>query len=212
MFLEFCGKFFFSQIRPVFFYCLLLCPFLISGGYLWNRHASQQQLEIRLADASKKEKMAIERKMRKERFMKRYSNPDPFFLDKQIESLTFLKKEYSSIQSMMHHPALSDPRILQERLQFLSEANRLAFAEENIRSSSRIKETEEKQRQPVQMDEGDLQKLLTYIEDIPVGQNEPIQKMPQLLIRDFKIKKTENPLHSEIYEVEMELLKREWIQ
>lgn len=212
MFLEFCGKLCFSQIRPAFFYSFLLLPFVIAGSYLLSRHTSQQQLEVRFADAASKGKKAIERKTRKERFIQRYSNSDPFFLDNQIESLLFLQKELSAVQAMIDHPALSNKGILQERKAFFeSETNRLAFTEENIRSTSKIKETEEKQRRPVQLDEQDLQRLLSAIEDISVGQYDPIPKMPQLLIRDMKIKKIENPFHSEVYEVEMELLKREWI-
>jgi hypothetical protein len=123
-----------------------------------------------------------------------------------------LQKELSAIQAMIDHPALSNKGILQERKAFLeSETNRLAFTEENIRSTTKIKETEEKQRRPIQLDEQDLHRLLSSIEDISVGQFDPIPKMPQLLIRDMKIKKIENPFHSEVYEVEMELLKREWI-
>lgn len=211
MFLEAFGKICFSQLRPIFFYSFLLIPFILSGSYLLRRHAFQEQLEVRFADAAKKGKLAIARKMRKENFMKRYSNADPFFLDKHIESLSFLQDERSRISSLIHHPALSNKRMLQERLEFLtSDANHLAFTEENIRISSKIKETDEKQRHPVQMSENDLHKLLASIEDIAVGENEPIAKMPQLLIRDLGLKKIENPGACEVVEVEMELLKREW--
>ncbi len=89
MFLELCGKLCFSQIRPIFFYFFLLIPFILSGSYLLSRHAFQQQLEARFADAAKKGKIAIERKTRKERFIKRHSDADPFFIDRQIESLSF---------------------------------------------------------------------------------------------------------------------------
>jgi hypothetical protein len=211
MFLESFGKLCFSQIRPLFFYSFLLIPFLFSGSYLLRRHSFQQQLEIRFRDAAKKGKLAIARKMRKDNFLKRYSNADPFFLDKHIESLSFLQDERAAISSMIQHPALSNKRKLQERLDFLeSGRNRLAFTEENIRTSFKIKETDEKQRHPVQMSENDLHKLLASIEDVAVGDNEPIAKMPQLLIRDLLITKIENPGACEVVEVEMELLKREW--
>jgi len=212
MFLESIGKFCFSRIHPIFFYSFLLIPFILSGSYFLSRNAFQQQLEVRFREAAKSGKIAIERKSRKENFIKRYSNADPFFLDKHIESLLFLQNERSTISSMIHHPALTNKRTLQERLAFLnSETNRLSFTEEDIRTSARIKETDEKQRRAVQMSENDLQKVLATIEDIPIGQYEPIAKMPQLLVRDMKIKKIENPQHCEVYEVEMELLKREWI-
>ena len=212
MFLESCGKLCFSRFRPSFFYALLLIPFILAGSYLLSQNAFQQELESRFTDAAKKGKIAIQRKMRKEKFIHRYSSADPFFLDKHIESLSFLENEKANLKSMIPHPALQNKQSLQERLAFLeSEANRLAFIEENIRTSSQIKETEEKQRRPIQMSETDLQRLLAALEDIPVGQNKPIPQTPQLLVRDMKIKKIENQLHSEVYEVEMELLKREWI-
>jgi hypothetical protein len=102
-----------------------LLPFVIAGSYLLSCHAAQQELEARFADAASKGKKAIERKTRKERFIQRYSNSDPFFLDNQIESLLFLQKELSAVQAMIDHPALSNKGILQERKAFLeSETNR----------------------------------------------------------------------------------------
>ncbi|HSX37610.1 MAG TPA: hypothetical protein VLE95_02135 [Chlamydiales bacterium] len=210
MFLEFFGKLCFSFIKPSFFYPLLLIPYLVTGSYLLNRNATQQQLQIRFAAAAKKGKIALERKDRKEKFIKRYCQADPFFLNKEIESLSFLQKERSTILSMIHHPALSEKNALQSRLNFLENENHLTFLEENIRSSSKIKETDENQRYPIQMDENDLQMLLAYIEDVPFGRNEPKPNMPQLLIRNLKIKRADTPLRSEVYEVTMELLKREW--
>lgn len=211
MFLESFGRFCCSSMRPSLFYFLLLVPFLVTGSYLWSRLSRERQLETQWIEAVRKGKTAIERKERKEKFLKRYCNADPFFLEKEIESLSFLQKERLTILSMIHHPALSDRQPLQKRLEFLeSEKNRLSFLEENVRSSSKIRETDENQRHPVQMDENDLQQLLTWIEEIPFGENEPLSNMPQLLVRNLKMKKIETPLQSEVYEVEMQLLKREW--
>lgn len=211
MFLESCGKVAFSRIRSSFFYFLLLLPILLIGGYLFTQLANLQILEDRFADAAKKGKTAVERKMRAEHFIKRYSNADPYFLDRQIESLSFLQKEREQIESLLNHPALSQKQTLQDRLRFLAgDRNRLTFAEENIRSSPQIKETEEKQRHPVQMDGSDLARLCALIEDIPVGSFRPLPRMPQLLFLDFRMKKIQTPFHSEIYELEAELLKREW--
>ncbi len=211
MFLESCGKLVFSRIRPSFFYSLLLLPVLLTGGYLFTQHANLLSLEDRFADAAKKGKISIERKLRAEHFVKWYSNADPYFLDRQIESLSFLLKERRQIHSLLNHPAVSQKETLQERLRFLAGGqNRLAFAEETIRSSSQIKETEEKQRHPVQVDESDLAHLCALIEDVSIGSFDPLPQMPQLLFLDFKIKKIQTPFHSEIYELESELLKREW--
>ncbi len=211
MFLELSGKLFFSKLRPAIFYAFLLIPFFFTGSYLFQLRSSQQELESRFREAMNQGKAAYDRKTRKERFVNRYSNSDPFFLDKHIESRLFLNNERNQIESMINHPALLNKKVLSERLEFLrSGKNRIAFIEENIRTSGRLKETEEKQRHPVQIDEGDLQNLLSAIEDIPVGPYEPLPQTPQLLVREMKIRKVENPLRSEVYELEMELLKREW--
>lgn len=213
MFLERCGIFCFSKIRPALFYLALLIPFFLVVGYLLKENGSLEEMENRFMEAVVKEKPAIARKTRKDRFIKRHANSDPFYLDKQIESFTFLECERLKIESLINHPAIANKRSLQQRLDFIqSPDNRLSFTEENIHTSPKIKETEEKQRHPVQMDENDLQKLFTCIEDIPLGTNDPVHRTPQLIVSDCKIKKIETPLHSEAFEVQMELLKREWIE
>ena len=213
MFFEHCGRLCFAYARPLFFYLLLLIPLLGTGGYLLIEYTTLRELENRCLSIAQKDVAAIERKKRKERFLNRYAHADPFFLDKRIEALTFLHNERAKIESLMNHPAFLNKSDLLARLQFLgSQKNRLMFSEEQIRSSPHLKETEEKQRFPVQMDLEDLERLLAYIEDIPIGKAEPLQEMPQLILSDFKITKTDNPLHLEVYEIEMDLLKREWIK
>jgi hypothetical protein len=213
MFLEKSGSLCFSKMRPSIYYLLLLVPFFLAAGRLFVEHVSLEEMENSFLTISQKEAAAFGRKARKDRFIKRHANPDPFFLDKQIESFTFLETERQKIESLLHHPALTNKRLLQERLEFIeTQNNRFSFSEENIRSSSKIKETEEKQRYPVQMDESDLQRLFTLIEDVPLGINDLSQKMPQLIVCDCRIKKIENALHSEAFEVQMELLKREWME
>lgn len=212
MFLEKFGQFCFSRIRTSFFYTILIVPFFLAGGYLMIQYSTLQELEHRFLDTSQKEKFAMMRKTRKERFIERYRNSDPFFLDKQIESLSFLQKERLKIESLIHHPALVNKPGWQERLGWISGPNnRLAFIEENIRISSKIKETDEKQRYPVQLDESDLEKLFASVEDIPIGAHQSVDKSPQLIIRNCTIKKIPN-LFSEVFEVDMELLKREWTE
>ncbi len=211
MFLEQCGKIFFSKMRPIFFFSLLISPLLFSLSYLFIQNNRFHELKDSFEMAIQKGKVAMDRKAKKERFLKNYSYSDPYFLDQQIESLHFLQLERANLEALLSHPALSKKGFLQDRLSFLDGAeNRLSFIEENIQASSQIKETEEKQRHPVQMDEQDLQKLLSLIEAIPIGNYLPANRSPQLLIRDFKIKKQETPLKTSVFEVEMELFKREF--
>ncbi len=209
--LEKFGRLFFAQMRPFFFFILMVIPLFAAAAFLFLQNNRIQEIEERFAAASTKGKAAFERKAKKEAFLHRYLNADPYFLDQKIESLLFLQNERKQIESWLRHPALPRKESLVERLSFLTEgANRLVFAEENIRTSGRIQETDEKQRHPVQMHENDLQKLLSLIEDIPVGPYLPPNGAPQLLVRDFRLKKIKTHLHTEIFEVEMDLVKREF--
>ena len=72
-----------------------------------------------------------------------------------------------------------------------------------------MKEVDEKQRYPVQMDESDLKQILSLIEE---RQTSGRYKRPQILIKTFTLKKCETPLQTEVFEVEMALLKREFVK
>ncbi len=207
--LQRCGKLFFSQIRPLFFFLFITLPVLGAAFFLFLAQAKLEELEARFAKAARKEKISFERKAKRERFIQRYSQANPYFLDQQIESLPLLQREKERLEALLHHPAFPDSRDLKGRLQFIQE-NRLFFTEENIRTATHLKETDEKQRHPVQMDENDLQKVLSLIEDVPVGAHLPAPARPQLIVQEMRIRKTETPLHTEVFEVEMDLLKREF--
>jgi hypothetical protein len=167
------------------------------------------ELENRLSTTLRKGKTALERKDRKEKFLALHADADPYFLDQYIESVSFLQKEREEVQSLLF--AFPNNSSIQERLKFLTQdENKLQFIEENIRTSNLIKETDEKQRQSVQMNESDLQQILCLIENIPVGPFEPHKLSPQFLIRDIQLKRISTPLQTEVFEVEMNLLKREF--
>ena len=198
-------------MHPSFFFLLTALPLLSATLFLFLEKGSLHELEGRFAAAARKEKIAFERKSRKERFIQRYSHADPYFIDQQIESFPLLMAEKERLESLLHHPAFPESAVLKERLQFLN-GNRLAFAEENIKSSSQLKEVEEKQRHAVQMDEQDIQKILSLIEDVPIGPYLPSSRSPQILIKEFRLKKQETPLQTQVWEAEMDLFKREFTQ
>lgn len=209
-FFERCGQLFFSRMHPVFFFLLTIFPVLAAALFVFLEKGNLQELEERFAAAARKEKISFERKARKELFMQRYSHADPYFLDQQIESLPLLLAEKERLESLLHHPAFPESTVLKNRLQFIHD-NRLAFIEENMRTSAQLKEVEEKQRHAVQMDEQDLQKILSLIEDVQVGPYLPSNASPQILIKDFRLKKQETPLN-QVWEAEMDLFKREFTQ
>lgn len=207
MFLKKCGLLFFSKMRPPFFFSLILFPIIGAAFFLFSSSSNVVSLEERFQNSRRKEKLALERKMRKEKFLDRYSNPDPYFLDQEIESFSFLEKEKRRLLSLQNHPAYPQSIHIEERLKFLNE-NKLVFVEDKISNTSNINETEERARFAVQMDENDLKDLLFLIEDLASNSH---SHRPQLLIKDFRLKKIETPLATEVFEVKMDLIKREFI-
>jgi hypothetical protein len=206
MYLEKWGRFFFSKLNPLLFFFLIATPILISSIYLFTELNNLHQVEERFSRAAKKEKTATYRKGRKERFLSRYTNCDPYYIDRYIESFPLLQAEEERLSNLARHPAFPDCAAIKERLSLLKE-NRLSFVEENILSSPKVKEVEEKQRRSVQMDENDLQNLLSLIEDLS---SNSMKGAPQLVIKDFRLKRIETPLHTELFEVNMDLIKREF--
>lgn len=209
MYLEKCGILFFSKIRPIFFFALVLSPLLVTTFFLYQEALQLQDLQERFRKAYRKESLAMDRKGRKERFIERYSHANPYFLDQTIESYLLLQKEKRQLESLINHPAFPDSPEIQERLKFIDQ-NRLAFSEEKIENSSILKEVYEKQRHPVQMDESDLKQILALLEDVPIAGTKSKIDAPQILIKDFRLKKVETPIQTQAFEVEMELIKQEF--
>lgn len=212
MLLERIGIYSFSMIRPIFFYCILLAPVFFATSYFYIQYTNINDLEERFYSACKKGKSALERKTRKDLLMRRYANTSPYFLDEEIESLSFLSQEQKELEALIQHPALADKRPIDARLHFLLQGtNRLSFTEEAIRTSSTVKETEEKQRHPVQMSEEDLKRTLALIEDVSIESFSSPLKRPQCIITDFRLEQKQSQLKTNFFEVEMQFIKREFI-
>jgi tellurite resistance-related uncharacterized protein len=86
----------------------------------------------------------------------------------------------------------------------------LSFTEEAISTSSCMRETEEKQRHSVEIEEDDLKKLLSLVEDVSIEPFCPAENAPQMIITDFHLQKKDTPVKTQILEIEMKLLTREF--
>jgi hypothetical protein len=135
-------------------------------------------------------------------------NPDPHYLDKNVETLTFLLPEIKKLETIQLENA--EEEVLAKRLQMLKEGgNRLLFSEEQIRTNDLFRETEEKQQQPVELNEEDLKKLLCLIEGVTIWPYGPKEGRPQLIIKDFTLSKKELSSHEKVFVVSLQLIKRE---
>jgi hypothetical protein len=210
-FFERSGKFFFQKMRPPFFLLLLGIAPLASGFFLFQQRKSIEVFQEQFSSVALKAKTAFEKKRRKERFLEIHKHSDPYFLDQEIESLSFLSSEKERLKSWLSHPAIANKSALQKRLHFLeSDQNRLSFIDDEIQISKFMKETLEKQKMPIELDEEDLKNLLALIEETPFHLALPKMNRPQLIISDFSLTKKNAPLQNEVFELRMDILKREF--
>jgi hypothetical protein len=135
-------------------------------------------------------------------------NPDPHYLDKNVETLTFLLPELKKLEVILAENPEDEHS--QRRLHFLKEGgNRLVFSEEQIRTNEIFREIEEKQQHPIEMNEEDLKKLLCLIEGITIWPYGPKEGRPQLIIKDFRLSKKELSPQEKVFVVSMQIVKRE---
>jgi hypothetical protein len=202
------GRFFFEKNRAWIFFVFLTTPFFLTLAILAPRYASLRETEKSFDTAALRGRSALEKRQVREQFLIRYSNFEPYFIDQCLESLPLLQENLSHLHAMKNHPACPNRQAVMQRINFLESGdNRLSFAEENIRSSKRVKETEERLLHPVEIDSNDLDRLLCLIEDVAIGEHVPHPNSPQLIIHDFVLTKKNHA----VYELNLSLLKREFI-
>ncbi len=202
----------FSFKLPPFSIRLLLVaapvPFLV---FLFNFFFGLQkleQLEKEMERIHMKMVVMQESQKKESTLLTALKSPDPQYLDKHVETLTFLLPEIKKLETIQ----LENPEEEQiaKRLQLLKDGgNRLRFSEEQIRANELFRETEEKQQQPVELNEEDLKKLLCLIEGITIWPYGPKEGRPQLIIKDFRLSRKELSSNEKVYVVMMQLIKRE---
>jgi hypothetical protein len=186
-------------------------PFLIFLFHFIFNLQKLEQLEEEMERIHTKMISMQESQKKESSLLSALKNPDPHYLDKHVETLTFLLPEIKKLETMQ----LENPEEEQfaGRLQLLKDTgNHLRFSEEQIRANELFRETEENQQQPVELNEEDLKKLLCLIEGVTIWPYGPKEGRPQLIIKDFKLTRKELSPNEKIYVVMMQLIKREHLE
>ena len=186
-------------------------PFFFSLFHFSSGVQKLSQLEEEMERIHAKVLHAQEMERKQSSLLASLKNPDPHYLDKNIETLAFLLPEMKKLETFL----LENPHDEQsgQRLQFLkSGSNSLTFSEEAIRANDIFREIEEKQQHPVEMNEEDLKKLLCFIEGVTIWPYGPKEGRAQLIITDFRLSKKEIASGEKVCVVSMQLIKRENVE
>jgi hypothetical protein len=140
-----------------------------------------------------------------------YREADHFYIDKYLETLVFLEPEIESLQKLVGNKNFAFDDTVKKRLDFLTNNNNLILTEGVVQAYPQFQETLETLSHPVEVNVDDIQELLSRIEGVNIGEYTPPSNPPQLLILDFKIDRKSQSEKNETYNLNMKLLKREYL-
>ncbi len=141
-----------------------------------------------------------------------YKDADHFYIDKQLETLQFLEPEIEGLQKVLGNKNVSEDETIKKRYELLTgSGNSLSFSEGVVQSSPIVQEVVESLIHPVEINVDNLQELLSKVEGVDIGPYSPGPNRPQLIITDFKIEKKNSVDKNEVFQLNLKLLKREYL-
>lgn len=139
-----------------------------------------------------------------------YRETDHFYIDKHLETITFLESEIDSLQKLAANTNVGQSEQISKRLELLTNANSMQFTEGVVVNYPYFQETMETLNHSVEVNLYDLQHVLAKIEGLEVGPHSPAPSRPQLIITDFKLEKKKVRDNNEVFQLQLKLLKREY--
>lgn len=189
-----------------------LLPLLAVGFHFMSQLDSLGQLEnsVQMLEAT-----ALQREKRQATntaVRNNFRDAEHFYIDKDIESIDLLEPEIESLTKVVNNPNFAEDDNIRKRLSFLGgPQNNLSFTEGVVQSTPFFQETTETLVHPVEVNMADLQNILAKIEGVEIGPYKPGPGRPQLIILDFKLEKKGISEKNEVFNLNMKLLKREFL-
>lgn len=195
-------------------YAMILCliPLFFALGNFYSKLSSLDTLEAKLEQVQHLALVQEKRQANNITIINHYRDADHFYIDKNLETLTFLEPEVEALQKIVNHKNFPDDETIKKRLEFLTgPGNNLRFTEGVVQTFPQFQETTETLVHPVEVNIADLQKILARVEGLEIGSNKPALNRPQLIVLDFKLEKKKSLDKNEIFLLNMKLLKREFL-
>jgi hypothetical protein len=141
-----------------------------------------------------------------------FRDADHFYIDKHLETLSFLEPEIESLKKMSDNPNFPPDENVKKRLELLTgNGNALVFTEGVVQATPFFQEVTETVVHPVEVNVNDLRQILCRIEGVSIGGCVPPLNRPQLIILDFKIEKKNLSEKNQVFQLNLKLLKREFL-
>ncbi len=141
-----------------------------------------------------------------------FKDSDHFYVDKNLETLTFLEPEIEVIQKLVNNKYFAGNETVKKRLDFITgPGNSLLFSEGNVQSYPFFQETIATLVHPVEVNIEDIKEILALTEGEPINGFSPGPDRPQIIILDFKLDKKDVFEGNQVFLLNMKLLKREYL-
>lgn len=195
-------------------YIMLLgiLPLILAAVNFLSKQSSITELEnimheMQLMAMFREKKQAVNMAIRNH-----YHDADHFYIDKYLESLSFLEPEVEGLQKLLNNKNLVADEAIRKRLEHLTgPGNSLGFTEGVVQSTPFFQETTETLVHPVEINGLDLQKILAKIEGLDIGSYTPSPNRPQLIVLEFKLDRKNTAEKNEVFLLNLKLLKREFL-
>jgi hypothetical protein len=137
---------------------------------------------------------------------------DHFYIDKHLETLTFLEPEIDHLHKIVNNPNFAEDDAVKKRLDHLTgSGNNMIFSEGVVQSYPLFQETTETLVHPVEVNISNIQQILCHVEGVEIGCFTPPPHYPQLIVLDFKLDKKSLNDKNDVFILNMKLLKREFL-
>jgi hypothetical protein len=121
-----------------------------------------------------------------------------------------MQREVDMLRRTLENQGLASQSKVEQRLNFLTNDNKIVFNELGRQSYPRFQEITETLQKPIEVDVSDLQKILALIEGQTIaGHNAPSSR-PQIIITDFRLSKKSGIGDNTSYTLNLKLIKREF--
>lgn len=202
------GTLFLKKYFKLFFLLICFIPVFLSAIYTFSQlqqiNKNQKTVEDAFSHLKKNYKKRIEQKA----FIEKYSKSDPSFIHKNLDSLHFMHDEKINLEKLSNNDSFKGTTLIKNRLNFLKNENKFSLKEEARYSTPALKETILKLNAPIEINEDDLKKLLSVVEEVNISKFTPLDNAPQMIIQNFELKRT----NSSFIINNLSILKRDFIK
>lgn len=195
-------------------YCLFLgiLPLVLVGSNYMMQQSKQDSLDYALSVAITASAAKNAREFQNKQVKAIYRDPDHFYIDKQIETITPLQGEIDALQKVLQRGFHVDEEQFRKRHQFLTNGqNAISIVEGSVKSYPGFQETQESLAHPIEADLNDIKMILSRVEGVPLEEQNQTLLRPHLFITEMKMEKKKG-VSQELFVVDLKIVKREYLK